>query len=142
MLNNTIVVKTFNDHNYLFYYIKYGSENYIRYENDTKLIKRIVLKPNLLIYYVDGSYKTGVELFNIDNYNDNSGLVSDCIIDSDIFYDLIEHGLISYSKLVADLYNLPVTYSYDVKHHHNDYKRTDCLQRQKILSRLKSGNFN
>lgn len=142
MLNNTIVVKTFNDHNYLFYYIKYGSENYIRYENDTKLIKRIVLKPNLLIYYVDGSYKTGVELFKIDNYNDNSGLVSDCIIDSDIFYDLIEHGLISYSKLVADLYNFPVAYSYDVKHHHNDYKRTDCLQRQKILSKLKSGNFN
>ena len=67
MLDNTIVVKTFNDHNYLFYYIKYGSENYIRYENDTKLIKRIVLKPNLLIYYADGSYKTGVELFNIDN---------------------------------------------------------------------------
>lgn len=142
MLDNTIVVKTFNDHNYLFYYIKYGSENYIRYENDTKLIKRIVLKPNLLIYYADGSYKTGVELFNIDNYNDNSGLVSDCIIDSDIFYDLIKHGLISYSKLVADLYNLPVAYSYDVKYHHNDYKRTDCLQRQKILSRLKSGNFN
>ena len=35
MLDNTIVVKTFNDHNYLFYYIKYGRENYIRYENDT-----------------------------------------------------------------------------------------------------------
>ena len=61
-------------------------------------------------------------------------------IDPGIFNILIDNNLISYSKSVADLYDLPVSYSRDILYHSNDYKRTKS--KELVLSKMKQGVFN
>lgn len=137
---NAIVVETFDDNNHVFYFITSGDEAYLRYENDIKLIKRLIIKPNFIVFYVDDSFEYGVDLLKPCLPKENKILVKEFSIDPNIFHNLIKHNLISYSKGMADLYNLPVVYSSDIKYHHNDYKRTG--NKEKVLSKFREGNFN
>lgn len=137
---NAIIAETFDDNNHVFYFINSSGEAYLRYENDIKLIKRLIIRPNFLVFYIDGSFEYGADLLKPCFSKDYKVLVKDFSIDPDIFHKLIKYNLISYSKGMADLYDLPSVFSSDIKYHHNDYKRSKT--KEKVLLKQKEGKFN
>lgn len=137
---NTVVAETFDNNNHIFYFINVGDEAYLRYENDIRLIRKMIIRPNFLTFFVDGGYEYGTSLLKPCFSTKNSILVKEFSIDPNIFHKLINYNLISYSKCMADLYNLPIIYSADIKYHHNDYKRSK--NKEKVITKLKNGKFN
>lgn len=137
---NAIVAETFDDNNHVFYFIRTDDEAYLKYENDIRLISKMILKPNFMVFFVEGGYENGVDLLKPCLFDKSKLLVKEFSIDPRLFHKLINHGLISYSKYVADLYNLPVAYSSDIKYHHNDYKRTK--NKEKVMTKFRTGKFN
>lgn len=137
---NLLVVQTFDNNNFIFDLIKQDNLYYFKLFNDSRLITRIIIKPDLWIFFKDGGYEHGSTLLKPISNSKNTMLISNCFIDPDIFMILIDNNLISYSKGMADLYDLPVSYSRDIKYHKNDYKRTK--NKELVLSKMKDGNFN
>lgn len=137
---NMLVVDTFDYNAHVFELILQGEKLYLKFESDSRLIKRLVIKPDCWVYFQNGGYEQGVNLFRPLNPALNKILAMDFSIDPDIFQTLIDNGLISYSKAMADLYDLDPIFSSDYSYHTRDYKRKN--NRSKVLEKLKNGNFN
>jgi len=137
---NAMIVETFDGNNHVFYFVKYDNKYYLKYEGDSKLITKLIIKPDLWVFYKDGGYEHGVNLLKPVFSTDKKVLAMNYYIDPNIFKNLIDSDMISYSKAMADLYDLPVPYSRDVKFHHNDYKRTNS--KELVLSKMRQGIFN
>lgn len=137
---NALVVETFDDNCHVFYLVQKGNKFFLQLENTVDYIKKIIMKPDLWIFFEENGYEHGTQLLKPLNPNLKKILAKNYYIDPDIFATLMDWKLISYSKTMADLYDLPVAYSRDIKYHLNDYKRTD--NKQKIIHKLRKGNFN
>ena len=137
---NALVVETFDENCHVFYLVSKEEKLFLQLENTSNYIKRLIIKPDLWVFFEEAGYEHGTRLLKPLNSDLKKILAKNYYIDPDIFYKLIDHKLISYSKAMADLYDLPVAYSRDIKYHHNDYKRTG--NRQKVLQKLRQGYFN
>lgn len=135
-----IVVETFDKNCHVFYLIKDNDHYYLQLENNSKLINRLIIKPDLWVFYKDGGYDQGTKLLKPLDTFEKKVLAMNYYIDPEIFHILINNYLISYSKAMADLYQLPIAYSRDIKYHHADYKRTK--NKKLVLEKMKNGNFN
>ena len=138
--SKSIVVQTFDYNCHVFNLISDNNQYYLMYENDSKLITKLIIKPDLWVFYKDGGYDHGIKLLKPLNPFENKVLSMDFSIDPEIFNISINNELISYSKAMADLYQFPIAYSKDIKYHHNDYKRSK--NKNLILSNMKQGKFN
>ena len=137
---NVIVVETF-DHNYhVFSLIKDNQQFFLQLKSNPKLITKLVIKPDLWVFFKEGGYEHGVKLLKPIDQNMKKVLAKDYLIDPDIFDLLIQNNLISYSKAMADLYELPNMFCRDIKYHSNDYKRSKS--KELTLMRMKHGIFN
>ncbi len=136
----SIIVETVDHNNHVFYLVWKENQYYLQYEQNTSLINLLVLKPNMDIYFENGNVENGKNFLKPCLPNQSKILATNFDIDPDIFHQLIHCRLISYSKAMADLYSLPVAYSFDIKDHHNDYKRTK--NKEKVLAKLRAGQFN
>ena len=138
--SNMIVVDTFDYNSHLFQLVFDDDKYYLKSEYSPRYISKLIIKPNLWVFFKDGGYEEGVKLLKPVDLNRKKVLAMNFNIDPTIFNILVENNIISYSTAMADLYNLPVSYSRDREYHHNDYKRTKT--KEKILTKLKSGIFN
>lgn len=125
------VAKAFDETIYQFIYNRETKQFYSC--DNKKIIRRLVLKPNPWIYYEDGQF----EIFATCR---RKSIIQDYIIDPDVFYDLVSCGKIVYSKMVADMYDLPIEYAYDKEYHTRDYKHSK--NKMLVLNNLRNGNFN
>ena len=137
---NAMIVETFDNNNHVFYYVEENGLHYFKMEGDSRLITRLIIKPDLWAFFKNGGYEHGVKLLKPVITSNKKTLAMNFYIDPNIFYTLVSDGLISYSKAMADLYDLPPAYSSDVKYHHNDYKRTK--NKELVLSKMRQGIFN
>lgn len=137
---NLIVVETFDYNSHLFYLVKENNHYYLRFENDDRLINNLVIKPDIWVKYKEGGYEHGVVLLKPYLKNVDKVLAMDFTIDPEIFEILIDNGLISYSKAMADLYDLPVKNSRDYRYHTRDYKNKK--NKLLVLDKMKHGIFN
>lgn len=137
---NMLVVDTFDYNSHLFQLVFDNNKYYLKSEYDPRLITKLIIKPNLWVFFKDGGYEEGTTLLKPVDLNKKKVLAMNFSIDPSIFELLVNNDIISYSKAMADLYNLPVAYSRDVKYHHNDYKRTKT--KQLVLNKQKRGIFN
>lgn len=137
---NALIVETFDNNSHVFYCIEEDGLHYFKMEGDSRLITRLIIKPDLWVFFKNGGYDHGVSLLKPIIPSIKKNLAMNFYIDPDIFDDLIKDGLISYSKAMADLYNLPISYSRDIQYHRNDYKRTK--NKEMVLSKMKQGVFN
>lgn len=136
----SIIVETEDFNNHVFTMVEEDGQFYLQHEQYPMLINQIVLKPNMKVYFQDGSIEDGKRLLK-SYLPDHSGvLATNFSIDPDIFKKLITYRLISYSKTMAELYQLPIEHSNDISYHTRDYKRSK--NQEKILSKLREGNFN
>ena len=136
----SIVVETFDYNYHEFELIQKDKKYYLKFQHDPRLITKLVIKPDLWAFYKDGGYEHGVNLLKPINLARGQVLAWDFHIDPEIFDILIENKLISYSKAMADLYNLPVELSRDYLSHRRDYKNSK--NKEKVLERWKNGIFN
>lgn len=137
---NAIVIETFDNNCHVFHLVNNNDQYYLQYDNDNRIITKLVIKPDIWIFYKDGGYDHGVNMLQPIIKSERKVLAMNFYIDPDIFNILIDSNLISYSKAMADLYELPVSYSRDIKYHHNDYKRTKT--KKLVLANLRQGKFN
>lgn len=137
---NMLVVDTFDYNSHLFQLVFDNNKYYLKSEYDSRLITKLIIKPNLWVFFKDGGYEEGTNLLKLGNLNKNKVLAMNFNIDPNIFELLVNNDVISYSKAMADLYNLPIKYSRDGSYHNNDYKRTKT--KQLVLSKQKQGIFN
>lgn len=116
------------------YHYLYDSENLTLYciENNQILFK-IDLKPNLEYFNENNKHKY------FSNGKDKS-LISQINIDPDIYDKLVNEGIIRYSSLSADLYDLPKEKAFDAKYHKRDYKNKK--NKSLVLQRYHNGIFN
>lgn len=138
--SKALVVETFDNNCHVFNLVNINEQYYLQYDNDNRIITKLVIKPDLWVFYKDGGYDHGMNLLKPIMKSERKVLAINFYIDPDIFNILIDSNLISYSKAMADLYQLPVSYSRDVKYHHNDYKRTKT--KSLVLAKMSKGNFN
>jgi len=136
----SIVVETFDYNYHEFELIEKDSKYYLKYQNDYKLITKLVIKPDLWVFYKKGGYEHGVNLLKPVSLARKKVLAWDFHIDPEIFDILIENKLITYSKAMADLYDLPVELSRDYFSHRRDYKHSK--NKELVLERWKKGMFN
>lgn len=136
---NALVVETFDDNCHVFHLVEKKDTLFLQLENTTSYINKLIIKPDLWIFFDEG-YEHGTRLLKPLNPNLKKILAKNYYIDPTIFHILINHELISYSKAMADLYDLPVAYSRDIKYHHKDYKNT--RNKQQVLQKLRQGHFN
>ncbi len=134
----SIIIETNDYNNHVFSLVQKDEQSYLRYEQSEIFINLLVIKPNIKIFFEDGNYEDGKNFF--PSYLSNKVLVTNIFIDPDIFLKLIADRMISYSKAMADLYSLPVDYSFDIRYHRQDYKRSK--NKEKVLTKLKTGHFN
>ena len=137
---NALIVETFDSNNHVFYHIEKDGRHYFKMEDDSKLITRLIIKPDLWAFFKNGGYEHGVKLLKPIINSKSKVLASNYYFDPNMFNVLVSCGLITYSKAMADLYDLPVSYSYDIKYHHNDYKRTK--NKELVLGKMRQGIFN
>lgn len=137
---DSIVVETQDLNNHVIKLVRSYDRLYLKLENEDRLIRKLVIKPNMWLYFLDGSYDTSINLIKPCHSNLERALAFEFSIDPLIFNELIDNDLISYSKGVADLYDLPPVYARDIKYHHRDYKWS--RNKEKVLKKLRSGNFN
>lgn len=137
---NAIIVETFDNNNHVFYYVEDDGSHYLKFEDDSRLISKLIIKPDLWAFFKEGGYEHGVDMLKPIIKSLKKVLAKNYYIDPDIFDILISSGLISYSKAMADLYELPVAYSYDIKYHRNDYKRAKT--KNLTLDKMRQGIFN
>ena len=137
---NTMVVETFDNNCHVFNLISSNNKHYFQYENIKKYIDKIIIKPDLWVFYVNGGYEQGVKLLKPIFKNVKKVLARNFYIDPEIFNTLIKEGLIVYSKAMADLYDLPIEFSKDYSIHTRDYKHSK--NKELVLTKLKNGIFN
>lgn len=137
---NALVVETFDENCHVFYLVKKKDKFFLQLENTTSYIKKLIMKPDSWIFFEENGYEHGTRLLRPLDSSQKKILAKNYYIDPAIFHTLIDHKLISYSKAMADLYDLPVAYSRDIKYHCNDYKHTN--NKQKVLRKLRQGHFN
>lgn len=107
-----------------------------------KEIRKIYLKPNFEIFFQDGGYITCDSLSRAKNYkNEYQHLIGSYAITTDLLYDLVALGKISYSTEMAYLYNLDPNYARDIKTRSNAFKRVK-KRTNEILTKQKQGIFN
>lgn len=138
--SRSIVVESFDYNCHWFELVDINDEYYLKYEYDSKLITKLVIKPDLWVIYKDGGYEHGINLLKPINLSQKKVLSMEFHIDPEIFDTLIENKLISYSKAMADLYDLPVEFSRDYLYHHRDYKHSK--NKELVLEKWKNGIFN
>ncbi len=138
----TIVVETFDDNCHVFQVVEDADKPYLILENCPNRITHLLIKPDLWAYFENVGYEHGVCLLKPLDCQAKKVLAREFLIDPSIFHFLVNHKLISYSKGMADLYQLPVAYSRDIKYHHNDYKRKEQGRKEKVLAKFKTGDFN
>lgn len=139
---NALVVETFDNNCHVFEFVSDMDRPYLILENDSKHITQLVIKPDLWVYFENGGYEHGTKLLKPLDCQAKKVLAKDFFIDPAIFHSLVNYKLISYSKAMADLYQLPVAYSRDIGYHHNDYKRKEPGKKEKVLAKLREGSFN
>lgn len=138
--SSSIVVETL-DHNYHeFDLVHENNKYYLKYHHDPRLINKLVIKPDLWVFYENGGYEHGIKLLKPFNLEDEKVLSCEFYIDPEIFDILIENKLITYSKAMADLYDLPVELSRDYLSHRRDYKHSK--NKKFVLERWRQGIFN
>lgn len=137
---NALVVETFDENCHVFNLVEKGNAFFLQLENMPIAIQRLIIKPQLLAFFVDEGIEYGSYLLKPLNFYVKKNLARNYYIDPMIFHTLVNYKLISYSKAMADLYELPAAYSRDIKYHHNDYKRT--CNKQQVLQKLRQGHFN
>lgn len=137
---NMIVVDTFDYNSHVFELVLENDKYYLKFENNLNNIKKLIIKPDIWVYFQDGSYEQGVNLLKPLNPSDNKVLAMDFNIDPNIFDILIAENLISYSKDMADLYDFDPKFSRDYSYHHRDYKHSK--NKNQVLQKLKKGLFN
>jgi len=135
-----VVVETFDNNCHVFSLISTNNNYYLQYENNPMLIKKLIIKPDLWVFYMEGGYDQGIKLIKPLNQIENKVSAMNFMIDPDIFELLINKGLISYSKAMADLYNFDEVYSSDYKYHKRDYKNSK--NKEKVLEKMRQGVFN
>ena len=135
-----ILVESFDYNCHWFELVDIKDECYLKCEHDSKLITRLVIKPDLLVFYQDGGYEQGVNLLKPINLKEKKVLAMEFHIDPEIFDILIHNKLISYSKAMADLYDLPIELSRDYLAHRRDYKHSK--NKELVLEKWKNGVFN
>jgi len=137
---NAMIVETCDNNNHVFYLVNEDNKNYLKYEDNPQLISKLIIKPDFWAFFKDGGYEHGIKLLkSLPNFNIKL-LATNYYIDPNIFELLINSNLISYSKAMADLYELPVSCSFDIKHHLNDYKRKKT--KNLVLEKMRKGIFN
>ncbi len=137
-----IVVETFDNNFHTFQLVDDADRPYFTLESCPNHIIRLLIKPDLWVYFENGGYEHGVRLLKPLDYRVKKVLAREFLIDPSIFHFLVNHKLISYSKGMADLYQLPIAYSRDIQYHHNDYKRKEQGRKEKVLTKLRTGDFN
>ena len=138
--SRSIVVETFDYNYHEFELIEKDDKYYLKFQHDPRLINKLVIKPDLLAFYENGGYEQGVKLLKPINLARGEVLAWDFQIDPEIFDILMENKLITYSKAMADLYDLPVELSRDYLSHRRDYKHSK--NKKLVLERWKNGIFN
>ena len=105
---------------------------------------RIELNPNFVL-----RAKCGKTICSLDEYHRNIGkkktnesLISQWIIDEDVFKYLKDNKIISYSRFVADIYGFDTDYASDKFYHQNPHKRKRKKETEKKFARIRAGNFN
>lgn len=137
---NMIVVDTFDYNSHVFGLVLDENKYYLKLEQNSNLIKKLIIKPDIWVFFKDGGYEQGVNLLKPINPLMNKVLAMDFNIDPDIFELLINNKLISYSKAMADLYGFDPKFSSDYFYHSRDYKRSK--NKQLVLEKFKRGQFN
>lgn len=137
---NMLVVDTLDYNAHVFELVSEGDKPYLKYEGDSRLIKRLIIKPDCWLYFANGGYEHGTSLLRPIYSSVKKVLAMDFNIDPNIFDVLIQNGLISYSKAMADLYEFDPTCSKDYNFHRRDYKRKK--NKKQVLEKLRSGSFN
>lgn len=135
-----IIVETQDLNSHIIKLVRQSDKLYLKLENEDRFIRKMVIKPNIWFYFADGSFDTGINIIKPCYNNLERVLAIDFSIDPFIFNRLIDSDLISYSKGVSDLYDLSPAYARDIKYHHRDYKWS--RNKEKVLRKLRSGNFN
>ena len=137
--SNLVAVSTFDSGKHEFHLIKDDTKYCFKYDGSPKLISKLVIKPDLWVLFRDGGYEQGINFLSREN-NCKRVLASGFDIDPDIFELLVTYDLISYSKGMADLYDLPIIHSRDFLNHCNDYKRSK--NKDLVLEKMRNGIFN
>lgn len=103
----------------------------------------IELKPNFVL-----RRKNGETIYNLDDFtrerNIKKSLIREWIIDDELFDELIEQRKIMYSVQMAILYGLDALNAFDAHCQKRAFKssRNNEEKRVKVLSKMKSGQFN
>ena len=139
---NALVVETFDENCHIFYLVEREKKFFLQLENTSNYIKKLIMKPDLWIFFEEDGYEHWTRLLKPLDSSQKNVLAKNYYIDPTIFHTLINYKLISYSKAMADLYDLPIVYSRDIGYHHNDYKRQRNSKKEKVLEKLRSGKFN
>ncbi len=137
---NAVIVETFDNNCHVLSLVSINGQYYLQHDQDSKLITKLIIKPDFWAFFKHGGYTNGVDMLKPVFNSCKKILAMNYYIDPNIFEILIDSDLISYSKAMADLYDLPVSYSRDVKYHHNDYKRTK--NKELVLNKMRQGIFN
>lgn len=127
-----IVVETEDLNCSIFHLLRIDSKYYLVFENDSKLIYHLRLKPNFLVYYLQGDYQEAIEIIKPLFSNFKRVKVTQCYIDPSIFDVLVNEKLISYSKATSSLFNLPINKSLNNFYYYNKCKRK--CNKNKILA--------
>jgi len=103
----------------------------------------IELKPNFILRNEEGR-----SFYSLDDYvrerKLKKSLISEWIIDEEVFEYLINNRRIMYSTQMAVLYGFDPKYAFDVKYQKRAFKysRNNPAKRTKVLKPMKSGIFN
>lgn len=103
----------------------------------------IELKPNFIL-----RNKNGRSFYSLDEYaRDNKikkSLISNWIINDDVFEYLVKNNKIMYSTQIAILYGLDPQYAFDAFYQKRAFKHTrnNALKRARVLAPQKTGKFN
>lgn len=135
-----IVVDTFDYNSHVFELFSENEQYYLKFEQDPRLIKKLIIKPDILVFFQNGGYEQGVNLLRPINPTTSKVLAMDFNIDPNIFDVLIQERLISYSTAMADLYDFDSKLSSDYVYHQRDYKHKK--NKQQVLQKLRNGQFN
>lgn len=108
-----------------------------------KPAKIIELKPNFILRNEEGR-----SFYSLDDYarerKQQKSLISEWIINEDVFEYLVNNKKIIYSTQMAILYGFNPEYSFDAHYQKRAFKysRNNPAKRTKILKPMKSGKFN
>lgn len=108
-------------------------------------VSRILIKPDFWLIGLDNfrlTLDTYLRYRHMDSIcsKEPSDLIKNYLVDPNIVDELAKSGVIMYSREMAELYDLPNEFSYDLQYNRSAFKW--AKKKGKILEKQKQGIFN